>query len=219
MPLLTLLGVVHNDPRLPEALAKLKPDVLSVEYVDVKDHARRNKRVLAALDEAVDDLQKERVPVKDLERFRNVYRGQILLNDYTRCAEYARAHGIKLYSIDRPWQPRDWVEFIKAKFHQLVEDGELYKPRRFSAIYRMVARAYRGDARALDKLWDEIRNGDRFFERAKHMSYSIEGIMRYNPEKRICHVGGAGHFLEAKGSLYDLVQQFEPARVLVPDVF
>jgi hypothetical protein len=232
MPRLTLLGTIHRDPqgltRLKQALNGLNPRVITLEFSTYGLKYRLEKKsslshcLLRGLHElhGADCLRLG--ALKKLLRTTGIGGIRALLDlpfEYKGASFYSRHNAIPLYCVD-----------ISSYSRQLLSDlGELLEPENLkkviafetSQLQETVTREYKQVENILLKWrasspWMPLIPADEILERRERLMASrIKKIAARHAGRHIVHIGGWQHLAAQPRTLFSLLEELMPERVLL----
>lgn len=231
MSRLTLLGTVHRDPRgvtrLVEELERITPHVIALEFsihglrYRLKKKRSLNTRLLRGLYEirGTNDLRLREL--KELLRSTGIGGIRALLDlpyEYKGASFYSQRRGIPLYCLDISSYSRQLLRLVD----ELLSMENLKKVITFEAapLLETVTREYR---RAEDIVLNEKTSpwllpipADEVWEKRERILASrIRKIVARYSERPIVYIGGWLHLVARQGTLFNLLEDLKPKRVLL----
>jgi len=226
-PSLVLVGTVHRDPRGKTKLLRLlqreQPSALSVE---ISPYARifRNQKAAAFRAALRENLR--RIHQEEGLAWRRILSHSAIQGIFLLLKEPYEWRAAKAYGEETKCriQDIDLSEYSEGKLFHLPELVSRENLRTllslsFPGLNEQVRNHY-GRARFLfshpPSVWLESRE---LRERESIMAEKIRGMVFQEVGGKIVHIGGWEHLLEfsGKSSLYSLLQDFHPRRVLLAD--
>lgn len=231
MSSLTLVGTVHRDPwgfqTLVEELTGQRPQAITVEFSSYGLRYRLKKsrvltqRLLKGLHEIKEtDIWSVR-ELKKLLRTTGIGGIRALLDlpfEYKGANLYSKRHGLPLHYIDSSSHSRRLLRHVE----KLISPENLKKVFAFEAapLTETVMREYQNAENLLldgtQSPWLQVIQTDKGWERREHiMAERIRKITAKYQGCTIVHVGGWRHLLARQGTLFNLLEELEPKRVLL----
>jgi hypothetical protein len=227
LPSLLMVGIVHRDPRGKAKLLRLlqreQPSAVSVE---ISPYARifRNQKAAAFRAALRENLR--RIHQEEGLAWRRILSHSAIQGIFLLLKEPYEWQAAKAYGEETRCriQDIDLSEYSEEKLFHLPELVSRENLRTllslpFPALNEQVKNHY-GRARFLfshpPSVWLENRE---LWERESIMAEKIRGLVIQGAGGKIVHIGGWEHLLEFSGqfSLYNLLQDFHPRRVLLAD--
>ena len=235
MSSLTLIGTVHRDPGgmqiLIEELTRLHPEVITLEFsaygLQYRLNRRRvlSKRLLTALYHI---RGTERCGVRELKKLlRSTGIGGIkalldLPYEYTGTRLYSTSHGLPFHCLDNSSYSRQLLRHVD----ELISPDNL---RRIIALEtaplkETVAKVYHNAEKILltgiQSPWLSMMHIDEEWEkREQSMADRIRTIAAQYPGCPIVHVGGWQHLIARQGTLFYLLEELRPKRILLGHLY
>jgi len=231
MATLTLLGTVHRDPqgitRLGKDLARLKPHVITLEFSRYGlTFRRRRKKILTEklLQGLLEIRETETLGIpelKDLLRSTGIGGIAALIDlpfEYKGARFYSLRHGLPLYLLDLSSSSRRLLSHIDG----LLSPENLQKVITFEAVplQKTVTREYRHAENLLfrgkQSPWPQLVPTDEDWQkRERSMAGRIRKIVAEHQGRHIVHISGWQHLLTRKGTLFNLLEDLTPQRILL----
>ena len=227
LPSLVMVGTVHRDPRGKARLLRLlqreQPSAVSVE---ISPYARifRNQKAAAFRAALRENLR--RIHQEEGLAWRRILSHSAIQGIFLLLKEPYEWRAAKAYGEETKCriQDIDLSEYSEEKLTQLPdlvsrENLRTLLSLSFPGLNEQVRNLY-GRARFLfshpPSVWLENRE---VRERESIMAEKIRGIVIQEVGGKIVHIGGWEHLLEfsEQSSLYSLLQEFHPRRVLLAD--
>lgn len=231
MGTLTLLGTVHRDPqgmtKLVKDLAKLKPHVITLEFSRYGlTYRRRRKKILTEkLLQGLRDIQQTETlrifELKDLLRSTGIGGIAALLDlpfEYKGARFYSRCHSLPLYLLDLSSFSRRLLSHID----ELLSPENLQKVITFeTASFReTITSEYKHAENLLfskkqSPCLQFIPTDENWQKRERSMAGRIKKIVAKHQGQHIVHISGWQHLLTSKGTLFNLLNDLTPQRILL----
>ena len=231
MATLTLLGAVHRDPqgltRLGKDLARLKPHVITLEFsrYGLTYRLRRKKILAEKLLRGLQEIREtETLKIADLKcLLRSAGIGGIaalidLPFEYKGARFYSLRHGLPLYLLDLSSSSRRLLNHID----ELLSPKNLQKVIEFETVslQETIAREYKHAEKLLcagsRSSWLMLIPTDEAWQqRERVMAGRIRKIVAEHEGRHIVHISGWQHLLSKKGTLFNLLEDLTPQRILV----
>ena len=231
MSSLTLIGTVHRDPGgmqiLIEELTRLHPQVITLEFSSyglqyrLKRRRVLSKRLLTALYHIQGT---ERWGVRELKKLlRSTGIGGIkaLLDvpyEYTGTKLYSKRHDLPLFCIDSSSYSRQLLRHVD----ELISPDNLKRiiALETTPLKETVAKEYQNAEKILlngmQSLWQPMMHANEECEKREHiMADRMRKIAAQYPGCPIVHVGGWQHLIAKQGTLFDLLEELDPKRILL----
>lgn len=231
MSKLTLLGTVHRDPqgltKLVNDLARFKPHIITLEFSKYGlTYRRRRKKILA--EKLLQGLKTIRetetlriAELKDLLRSTGIGGIAALLDmpfEYKGARFYSQRYGLSLHCLDSSSHSRRFLNHVE----ELISPDNLKKVIECEStpLRETVMREYKHAENLLyngtQSPWRQLINPDEDLERREYiMADRIRKIAAKYSGCMIVHVGGWQHLLAEEGTLFNLLEELEPKRVLL----
>ena len=226
-PSLVLVGTVHRDPqgkiKLLRLLQREQPSAVSVE---ISPYARIFRTQKAAAFRAALRENLRRIHQEEGLAWRRILSHSAILGIFLLLNEPYEWRAAKAYGEETRCRIHDidLSEYSEEKLFHLPELVSLENLRTllslsFPGLNEQVRNHY-GRARFLfshpPSVWLENRE---LRERESIMAEKIRGMVFQEVRGKIVHIGGWEHLLDFSGqfSLYNLLQDFHPRRVLLAD--
>jgi hypothetical protein len=235
MPRLTLIGTIHRDPqglvRLVQALKSLNPHVITLEFSTyglryrLKKKRSLNHCLLRGLHEihGIDGLRLG--ALKELLRTTGIggIRAQLALPfEYKGASFYSQLWGIPLYCVDISSFSRQ----LLAKVDELLSPKNLKKVIAFETapLEETVTREYKQAETLLlnerQSPWRHLIPADVVGEkRERIMASRIRRIAAHYAGRHIVHIGGWQYLAAQPGTLFSLLEDLTPKRVLLASLY
>ena len=235
MPGLTLIGTIHRDPqglvRLVQTLKALNPHVITLEFSTyglryrLKNKRSLNHCLLRGLHEihGIDGLRLS--ALKELLRTTGIGGIRALLAlpfEYKGASFYSRRWDIPLYCVDISSFSRQ----LLAKVDELLSPENLKKVFAFetASLQETVTREYKQAETLLlnakQSPWRHLIPADVVGEkRERIMASRIRRITAHYAGRHIVHIGGWQHLTAQPGTLFSLLEDLTPKRVLLASLF
>jgi hypothetical protein len=231
MATLTLVGTVHRDPqgltKLVKELAWLKPHVITLEFsMYGLTYRRRRKKILT--EKLLQGLQEIREPetlklpqLKGLLRSIGIGGIAALLDlpfEYKAARFYSQRHGLSLHCLDSSLYSRQLLnnveELISPENLKKVIDSEN------TPLAETVKREYKRAENILHKgmssSWLQLMHTDEDWQKREHfMADRLRKIVVTYQGQDIVHIGGWQHIVTNQGTLYNLLEDLKPQRILL----
>jgi hypothetical protein len=231
MPRLTLLGTIHRDPqglmRLVQALKGLMPHVITLEFSTYGLRYRLRKKsslnhcLLKGLHELRGTDGLRLVALKKLLRTTGIGGIRALLDlpfEYKGASFYSHRCDTPLYCVDISSYSRQ----LLGKIDELLSPENLKKVIAFetTSLEETVTREYEQAKRLLlngrQSPWKHLIPADEVREkRERVMASRIRKIAAIYAECHIVHIGGWQHLTAQPGTLFSLLEDLTPTRVLL----
>lgn len=231
MSSLNLIGTVHRDPwglhKLVDELTRQRPQAITVEFSSYGLRYRlRKKRVLTQrLLERLHEIcevgswsVRER---KKLLMTTGIGGIRALLDvpfEYKGASVYSKRHGLPLHCLDSSSHSSRLLSHVE----ELISPDNLKKVLAFEAapLKETVMREYQIAENLLlngtQSPWLQVIHANEVWERREHiMADRIRKIAAKYPGCTIVHVGGWQHLLARQGTLFNLIEELEPKRILL----
>jgi hypothetical protein len=231
MSSLTLIGTVHRDPwglrRLVEELTRLRPQVITLEFsVYGMKYRQERKRYLTT--KLLKELHKIRGPhnwsardLKKLLRSTGIGGIRALLDlpfEYKGARLYSQRHGLPLHCLDSSTYSRQLLKHVD----ELISPGNLKKviACETAPLKETVKSKYQHaenlllNGRQSPGLQPSATDED-YQKREKIMADRISKIVVKYPRCTIVHIGGWQHLVVGEGTLFTLLEDLEPKRILL----
>ena len=231
MSCLTLIGTVHRDPGgmqiLIKELTRLHPQAITLEFsfygLQYRLNRRRvlSKRLLTALYNIQGTERWGMRELKKLLRSTGIGGIKALLDvpyEYTGTRLYSKRHGLPLFCIDSSSYSRQLLRHV----------DELISPENLKRIIALetaplketVAKEYQNAEKVLlngmQSPWLSMMHADEEWEKREHsMADRMRKITAQYPGCSIVHVGGWQHLIANQGTLFDLLEELEPKRIML----
>lgn len=224
-PHLTLVGVVHHDPTLPDRLWQLleerRPGGVSLELSTYslrfrKDHGERLLERLAASAEAVG------AEASGSGAVRAIRRQLELPYEYEVLSAWARRRGVACELVDLSRVAEDYLMHMeeltgRENIEKLIDAGGREPEDEIDKQRRVAARLVKGSKPLEHNLWPvpldpDTNEREAFMERK--IRRSLEGS---RAPSSWMHVGGWEHLLwvDGRSSLYVRLRNMTPERLIV----
>jgi hypothetical protein len=235
MPRLTLIGTIHRDPqglvRLVQALKSLNPHVITLEFSTyglryrLKKKRSLDHRLLRGLHEmhGIDGLRLG--ALKELLRTTGIGGIRALLAlpfEYKGASFYSQRCDIPLYCVDISSLSRQ----LLAKVDELLSPENLKKVFAFETapLEETVQREYKQAETLLlngrQSPWRHLIPADAVGEkRERIMASRIRRIAAHYAGRHIVHIGGWQHLAAQPGTLFSLLEDLTPKRVLLASLY
>lgn len=225
---LTLIGTVHRDPGgltvLVEDLTRLSPHVITLELSCYGLRYRlHGKRYLG--DQLLRSLHRIRGAdtwcvreLKKLLRATGIGGIRALLDlpfEYKGARFYSQRYGLPLHYLDSSSHSRQLLRHVD----ELISPGNLTKVIAFETapLKETVKSEYKHAENLLlngrQSSWLQLSTMNE--EREKIMAGRIRKIMVKYPGRTIAHIGGWQHLVAEQGTLFNLLEDLEPKRILM----
>jgi hypothetical protein len=231
MSSLTLIGTVHRDPSgfqtLIEELTRQCPQIITVEFSSYGlGYRLKRKRVLTQrLLQGVHEIRGvEYLSVRELKKLlksSGIGGIRALLDvpfEYKGARVYSKRYELPLHCIDSSFHSRQLLSHVE----ELISPENLKKVVAFESapLKATIRREYQNAENLLlngtQSPWLQVIHADEVWERREHiMADRIKNISAKYPGRTIVHVGGWRHLLARKGTLFNLLEELEPKRVLL----
>lgn len=228
---LTLLGTVHRDPqgftKLGKELARLKPDVVTLEFSRYGlSYRRRRKKILTAkLLQGLQEIRKTETlrisELKDLLRSTGIGGIAALIDlpfEYKGARFYSQRHGLPLYVLDLSSPSRRLLSHID----ELLSLENLQKVIAFetASLRETITREYKHAENLLfskkQSPWLQcIPTDEDLQKREQVMASRIRKIVAKHQEHHIVHISGWQHLLNENDTLFKLLEDLTPQRILL----
>jgi hypothetical protein len=235
MPRLTLLGTVHRDPqgfaKLTQALKGLNPGVITLEFSIYGLKYRLEKKsplshcLLRGLRELLGADCRRLGALKKLLRTTGIGGIRALLDlpfEYKGASFYSRHNGIPLYCVDLSSYSRQ----LLGNIDELLDPKNLKKVIAFETVslYETVTREYQ---RAETLLFNGrqspyaplIPADDIWEKRERIMARRIRNIVARCGGRHIVHIAGWRHLDAHPETLFRLLEDLAPNRVLLNSLY
>jgi hypothetical protein len=235
MPGLILLGTVHRDPqgllRLMQALKGLHPDVITLEFSIYGLRYRLKKKsylshcLLRGLHELYGTDGPRLGTLKKIMRMTGIGGIRALLDlpfEYKATNFFSRRNGIPLYCVDIS----SFSRHLLGNIGELLEPGNLKKVITFETdlLREAIKREYK---KAEGLLFNERRSPGRplmpsdevWEKRERIMANRIRKITTRYAGRQIVHIGGWQHLTAQPETLFSLLEDLMPKRVLLGSLY
>jgi hypothetical protein len=231
MATLTLVGTVHRDPqgltKLVKDLARLKPHVITLEFsMYGLTYRRRRKKILT--EKLLQGLQEIREPetlklpqLKGLLRSTGIGGIAALLDlpfEYKGARFYSQRHGLSLHCLDSSFYSRQLLNHVQ----KLISPENLKKviDSENTQLAETVIREYKHAENLLHKgtpsPWLQLMHTDEDWQKREHfMADRLRKIVATYQGRHIVHIGGWQHLVTKQGTLYNLLEDLKPQRILL----
>jgi hypothetical protein len=231
----TLLGTSHRDPRgvtrLVQALKGLKPHVITLEFSNyglryrIKKKRSLNRSLLRGLHEirGVDRLRLSEL--KTLLRTTGIGGARAVLDlpfEYKGARFYSLRQSIPLYCVDISSYSRQ----LLGKIDELLSPENLKKVIAFETapLHETITREYKQAERLLlngrQSPWMHLVLADEVWrKRERIMAGRIRKIAEKFTGRHIVHIAGWRHLVARHGTLYNLLEDLSPKRVLLESLY
>jgi len=234
MPGLTLLGTVHRDPqglvRLVQALKGLNADVITLEFSTYGLRYRLKKKgalsysLLRGLHELYGTDGLRLGALKKLMRMTGIGGIRAFLDlpfEYKGASFHSRHNGIPLYCVDIS----SFSRRLLIKVDELLEPENLNKVITFeTALLReTITREYNQAETLLlngrQSIGKHLITANKVWEkRERIMASRIRNIAARYAGRSIVHIGGWQHLAVQPGTLFSLLEDLTPKRVLLRSI-
>lgn len=231
MATLTLLGTVHRDPqgitRLAKDLARLKPEIITLEFSRYGlTYRRRKKKILTekllrGLQEIRETENVRIAELKGLLRSTGIGGIAALIDlpfEYKGARFYSRRHDLPLYLLDLSSSSRRLLSHID----ELLSQENLQKVMAFEAapLQETVMREYKHAEELLfrgrQSPWLQSISTDEDWQKREYdMADRIRKTVEKHQGRHIVHISGWQHLLPSKGTLFNLLEDLTPQRILL----
>lgn len=223
-PHLTLAGVVHHDPSLPDRLWRLledrRPAGVSLEMSPYSLRFRRDhaQRLAAQLDAAAAELGPE---TESSGHVRAIRRAIGLPFEYEAVSSWARRRGLRVELIDLSRVSKGYLEhldeLVSAKnLRALIAKGDKDPDAEIDEQRRVAQKLVKGAKPLERKTWPVPVDPDTV-EREAHMERQLRRRLEGGRATSWVHVGGWEHLLwvEGRPSLFARLVNMSPDRLIV----
>jgi hypothetical protein len=231
MSRLTLIGTVHRDPGglavLVEDLARLTPHVITLELscYGLRYRLQGKKYLANQLLRGLHEIRgTDRWCMREFKKLlRSTGIGGIraLLNlpfEYKGARLYSHRHGLPLHYLDSSSYSRQLLQHVD----ELISPGNLKKVIAFETapLQETVKREYKLAENLLlngrQSPWlQHSAMEEDYQKRVKIMADRIRKIMAKYSGRAIVHIGGWQHLVVGQGTLFNLLEDLEPKRILL----
>jgi len=231
MSKLTLLGTIHRDPqglkRLVEALKGLKPHVITLEFstYGLSYRLRKKRSLSRCLLRGLHEIRgNDGLNVSELKKLlRSTGIGGIraLLDlpfEYKGARFYSHCRAIPLYCVDIS----SYSRLLLRNIDDLLSPENLKRviALRDAPLQEAAAREYKhAEAFLLDgrqSPWTHLIPADEVSKkRERIMASRIRKILARYPGRQIVHISGWQHLAAQQGTLFSLLEDLKPKRVLL----
>jgi hypothetical protein len=231
MPRLTLLGTIHRDPqglmRLVQALKGLKPHVITLEFSTyglryrLKKKRSLNHCLLRGVHEMLGTDDPRLGALKKLLRTTGIGGVRALLDlpfEYKGARFYSHRRAIPLYCVDISSYSRR----LLGKIEELLSPENLKKVIAFetASLHETVTKEYKHAETLLlngrQSPWMHLIPVDEVWgKRERIMASRIRKIAARYAGHHIVHIGGWQHLAARQGTLFCLLEDLTPQRVLL----
>jgi hypothetical protein len=231
MSQLTLLGTVHRDPqgltKLVKDLRRLKPHVITVEFSSYGlIYRRRKKKILTEkLLQGLQEIRETeilRIPqLKDLLRSTGIGGIASLLDlpfEYKGARFYGQRHGLPLHCLDSSSYSRQLLNHVD----ELISPDNLKKviDCESTSLVETVKREYKHAEYLLHKgtlspRLQLMHTDEDWKKRELIMADRLRKIVAIHQGRHIIHIGGWQHLVTKQGTLYNLLEELKPQRILL----
>jgi hypothetical protein len=235
MSRLTLLGTIHRDPqglkRLVEALKGLKPHVITLEFSTYGLRYRLKKKrslthcLLRGLHEIRDIDALNVSELKKLLRATGIGGIRALLDlpfEYKGARFYSHCTAIPLYCVDISSYSRQ----LLSNVDELLSPENLKKVIAYETapLQETTAREYQRAETLLhdgrQSPWMQLVPADEVWKnRERIMASRIRKIVAKYPRRHIVHISGWQHLAARQGTLFTLLEDQKPKRVLLGNLY
>jgi hypothetical protein len=228
---LILLGTIHHDPRglnrLVEDLYKLAPRTITVELSPyglryrLKNKRSLHERFLRGLHKIQGTVNLNMGELKKLLRSTGIGGIRALLDlpfEYKGAGFYCRSRGIPLYCVDISSLSMRLLSHV----NELLSVENLKKVIAFEpeTLQAAVTREYKlaedvllyGRQSPRSSL---ITADEEWKTREQIVANRVRKIVTKNPGRTIVHIGGWRHLVARQGTLFNLLEDLEPKRILL----
>jgi hypothetical protein len=231
MSSLTLIGTVHRDPwglqSLVEELTRLHPQVITLEFscyglrYRLKRRRSLTERLLKGLHEIRGTDSWSVRELKKLLRSTGIGSIKALLDlpfEYKGAKLYSKRHGLPLHCLDSSSYSRQLLSHVE----ELISLDNLKKVITFETapFKETVMREYKHAENLLlngtQSPWLQLMHTDEEWEKRENiMTDRIRKIVAKYPGSTIAHVGGWQHLISRQGTIFNLLEDLVPQRVLL----
>jgi len=231
MATLTLLGTIHRDPqrltKLVADLTRLKPQVITLEFsvYGLTYRLRRKRIITEKLLQGLREIRKTETfrihELKKLLRSTGIGGIRALLDvpfEYKGANVYSKRHGLHFHCLDSSSYSRQLLSHVE----ELISPENLKKVVAFEStpLKEIVMREYQNAENLLlngtQSPWLQLIPMDKDWERREHiMADRIRKIAAKYPGCMIVHVCGWQHLRAQEGTLFNLLEELQPKRVLL----
>ncbi len=231
MSRLTLVGTVHRDPRglprLVETLERLGPDILTLEFsiYGFRYRQKRKKLLRQRLLEGLREIQgTDSLKAGELKvLLRSAGSGGLaalleLPFEYKGATFYSHRHHLPLLYLDVSSYSRQLLSHLD----ELLCPANLKKLIAFerSPLQEAVEREYFLAKNLLvdgkGSLWRKfIPEQEGWKKRDRVMAERIKKVLAKYPTAQVVHIGGWQHLLAQQGTLFNLLEDLNPKRILL----
>lgn len=235
MSSLTLIGTVHRDPGgmqiLVEELKRLHPQVITLEFspYGLRYRLKRRRVLSKKLLKSLHDIRgTDRWGVREFKKLlRSTGIGGIrsLLDvpfEYKAVKFYSKLHGLPLYCLDSSSYSRQLLRYVD----ELISPDNLKRiiSLETAPLKETVAKEYQKAEKILlngmQSPWLSMMHTDEDWKKREHsMTDRIRKIAAHYTGCSIIHVGGWQHLIARQGTLYTLLEDLKPKRILLERLY
>jgi hypothetical protein len=231
MSSLALIGTVHRDPRglqrLVEELTRLRPHVITLEFscYGLRYRLKRKRSLIKRLLKSLHEIQEtdswSMRELKKLLRSTGIGGIRALLDlpfEYKGAKLYSNRYGLPFHCLDSSSYSRRPLSHLE----ELISPDNLKKVIAFETapFKETVIREYKHAENLLlnetQSPWLQLMHTDEECEKRENiMADRIRKIVAKYPESTIVHIGGWQHLVARQRTLFNLLENLEPKRVLL----